>query len=101
MKLTILRGTKEIGGSCVELSTANSRILIDFGMPLVNKDRERFVPDILKGKSVEELKKLSILPRIDGLYNGEKKLIDAILISHSHLDHYGFLSYVHPDIPIY
>ena len=101
MKLIIHRGTKEIGGSCVELKTAISRVLIDFGMPLVNKNRERFDPDVLKGKSVEELKKLFILPGIEGLYKDEKKSINAILISHSHLDHYGLLSYVHPDIPIY
>lgn len=101
MKLIIHRGTQEIGGSCVELSTANSRILIDFGMPLVSKGKERFNPDILKSKSVEELKMLSILSRIDGLYKDEKKSVDAILISHSHLDHYGLLSYVHPEIPIY
>ncbi|MBT9144959.1 MBL fold metallo-hydrolase [candidate division NPL-UPA2 bacterium Unc8] len=101
MQLIIHRGTQEIGGSCVELSAANSRILIDFGMPLVNKNKERFDPDILKGKSVEELKELSILPKIKGLYKNENKSIDAILISHSHMDHYGLLSYVHADIPIY
>jgi len=101
MKLTIHRGTQEIGGSCVELSTAASRILIDFGMPLVKKNKERFETDILEGKSIEELKNLSILPQIDGLYKDENKSIDAILISHSHLDHYGLLSYVHADIPIY
>ena len=101
MKLIIHRGTQEIGGSCVELSTANSRILIDFGMPLVSKGKERFDPDILEGKSVEELKELAILPKIGGLYKDEKKSIDVILISHSHLDHYGLLSYVHPEIPIY
>ena len=101
MKLIIHRGTQEIGGSCVELITTNSRILIDFGMPLVKKNKERFDPDILEGKSVEELKKLSILPSIDGLYKDEIKSIDAILISHSHLDHYGLLSYVHPEIPVY
>jgi ribonuclease J len=101
MKLTIHRGTQEIGGSCVELNTTASRILIDFGMPLVKKNKERFEPDILEGKSVAELKALSILPQVDGLYKDENKSIDAILISHSHLDHYGLLSYAHPDIPIY
>ncbi len=90
MKLIIHRGTQEIGGSCVELSAANTRILIDFGMPLVDKKREKFDSAILKGKSVEELKSLSILPEIKGLYKDEEKSIDAILISHSHLDHYGF-----------
>ncbi len=101
MYLIIHRGTQEIGGSCVELITANSRILIDFGMPLVNKNKEKFDPDILKGKSARELKELSVLPKIDGLYKDEKKSIDGILISHSHQDHYGLLNYVHTDIPIY
>lgn len=101
MKLIIHRGTQEIGGSCVELKTANSTILIDFGIPLVSKNRERFDPGVLKGKSVEDLRKITILPALEGLYKDEKKSIDGILISHSHLDHYGLLGYVHPDIPIY
>ncbi|MCD5390568.1 MBL fold metallo-hydrolase [candidate division NPL-UPA2 bacterium] len=101
MNLTIHRGTKEIGGSCVELRTDSSRILLDFGIPLVSEQKEPFDIKILQGKSVEKLKKLRILPRIKGLYRGEEKEVDAVLISHSHLDHYGFLRYVQPDIPIY
>ena len=101
MKLIIHRGTQEIGGSCIELAAGKSRILIDFGMPLVNKKKEPFDSKALEGKSLDELKKLKLLPEISGLYKDEEKEIDAILISHSHLDHYGFLRYVHPDIPIY
>jgi len=101
MNLTIHRGTQEIGGSCVELSTEKSRILIDFGMPLVNDKKEPFDSRVLEGKSLDELRKLNLLPKIAGLYSDEEKAIDAILISHSHLDHYGLLRYVHPDIPIY
>ncbi len=101
MKLTIHRGTEEIGGSCVELSANNSKILIDFGMPLVNDKKESFDSKSLTNKSLDDLKKLKILPDIKGLYRGEEKAIDGILISHSHMDHYGFLSYVNPDIPIY
>lgn len=101
MKLTIHRGAKEIGGSCVELKTDATRILIDFGMPLVDEKGERFNTDALKDKSVSELKDLKILPNIVGLYKGEERCVDAIFISHSHLDHYGLLSYVHPDIPVY
>lgn len=100
MKITIHRGTKEIGGSCVELQSDNTRILIDFGIPLVDKDGERFNSRILEGKSVEELVEKDILPDIPELYStGEG--IDGILISHSHLDHYGFIQYVAPNIPIY
>ncbi|MFC1793847.1 hypothetical protein ACFL3Q_09705 [Planctomycetota bacterium] len=36
MKLTIHRGANEIGGSCVEVTAGNTRILLDFGMPLGN-----------------------------------------------------------------
>jgi ribonuclease J len=39
MKLTIHRGSKQIGGSCVELQASSGcRILFDAGMPLTQKD---------------------------------------------------------------
>ena len=101
MQLIIHRGTHEIGGSCVELKTDKARILIDFGMPLVGEKKKPFDSKVLIGKTVDDLKKLKILPDIEGLYNTEDKALDAILISHSHMDHYGLLNYVHPDIPIY
>jgi len=40
MKLTIHRGSKEIGGTCIELQLATSRILIGFGLPLVDENKE-------------------------------------------------------------
>ena len=101
MKLTIHRGTREIGGSCVELKTNKTRLLIDFGIPLVTSQNERFDSKVLFGKSIEELKALKVLPDIKGLYRNETKEIDAILISHSHPDHYGLLNYAHPDISVY
>lgn len=100
MKLIIHSGANKIGGSCVELRTAKSRILIDFGMPLVTDKKVPFDPAVLKGKSVDELRKLKILPDIEGLYNGIGKTVDAILISHSHMDHYGLLNYIRPGIPV-
>jgi len=101
MQLIIHRGTREIGGSCVELKTANNRILIDFGIPLVFRDHQPFDANQLKDKSIQELTAQGILPDIKGLYKNEQEGIDGILISHSHLDHYGFLQYVNPEIPIY
>lgn len=101
MKLFIHRGTAEIGGTCVEVFTEKSRIVIDFGLPLVNAKKEPFDSKILIGKSPEELRGLKILPSVSGLYKDEERSVDAILISHSHIDHYGLLRYVHPCIPIY
>ena len=102
MNLTIHRGTHEIGGSCVELESGKTRILLDFGIPLVEGKKDvRFDERVLEGKTVSQLKELGILPRVKGLYKDEEKAIDGIFISHSHLDHYGFLRYVHPEIPVY
>lgn len=101
MKIIIHRGAHEIGGSCLELKSENSRILVDFGIPLVNEKKEPFDSKILALKSTEQLKERKILPDIKGLYRNEEKAVDAVLISHSHLDHYGFLKFVHPEIPIY
>jgi ribonuclease J len=41
------------------------------------------------------------LPSINGLYKNDNPQLDAILLSHPHQDHYGLLSYVHPEIPIF
>jgi len=101
MKLTIHRGSKEIGGSCVELQSGASRILIDFGLPLVDANKERFDSKKVKGKSKEELIESSVLPNIEGLYEGEQPTVNAILLSHPHQDHYGLLSFVNPKIPVY
>jgi len=101
VKIIIHRGTHEIGGSCVEIKSENSKILIDFGIPLVNENKEPFDSKILSTKSIGQLKQLKILPDISGLYRNEGKAVDAVLISHSHLDHYGFLKFVNPEIPIY
>lgn len=101
MKLTIHRGSKEIGGSCVELQSGASRILIDFGLPLVDENRDQFDSSQIKGKSKEELIEIGVLPDIEGLYENEQPTINAVLLSHPHQDHYGLLSFINPKIPIY
>lgn len=101
MNLIIHRGTHEIGGSCVELESGKTRIIIDLGIPLVDDKKEKFDTKILEGKTVNQLKELGMLPPVKGLYKAEDRSIDAIFISHCHLDHYGLLKYVHPEIPVY
>lgn len=101
MKIIIHRGTHEIGGTCVEISTENSRIILDFGMPLSDGHGGEFNERALEGESVEILLKKKVLYPIKGLYINDTPSVDAILISHSHKDHYGFLKYAHPDIPVY
>jgi len=99
MLLTIYRGTHEIGGTCIELATAATRIVLDAGMPLVTPTREPFDARTLRGKTAAELLANGILPSAPGLFEGEPTP-HALLFSHVHLDHTGLLPYVQPAVPV-
>ena len=101
MKFKIHRGTKEIGGSCVEVWTANTRILLDFGTPLVNKDRTEFDFNKFKNLTNHELIEAGVLPQIQGLYDLKDKMIDGVLISHPHQDHFGLSDNIHKSVQYY
>lgn len=98
MKFKIHRGTKEIGGSCVEVWTENTRILLDFGMPLVEKDGTAFDFGKYKACSATELIEHGVLPDIAGLYASQSNLIDGVIISHPHQDHYGLSNFINKDV---
>ncbi|MBF0430755.1 MAG: MBL fold metallo-hydrolase [Fibrobacteria bacterium] len=101
MNIKIHRGTDEIGGSCIELQSGNSRLLLDLGMPLVDDNRLPFDKRTMNGKTIPELIKEKLLPDVPGLYDKSQKGPEAILISHPHQDHYGLLQYAREDIPVY
>jgi len=77
--------------------------LIDIGLPLVDEEGQSFkLGDYFK-LSKAELVERKIAKDISGLYkeDNDNKPPDAILISHSHPDHYGLLTFVKPLIPLY
>jgi len=101
MILTIHRGSKQIGGSCVELrSVCGDRILLDVGMPLTQPDGSDW-PRGTMTRQGEELRREGVLPDIDGLYAGSTPEVSALVLSHAHLDHHGLAHHVHPDVPVY
>lgn len=87
MKLIIHRGTHEIGGSCIEIATDSSRIIIDAGLPL---EPPTGLPIDLKPR----------YPRVPGLF-GAGPSIDALLLSHAHGDHSGLIADSRPEIPVW
>lgn len=80
MRVRIHRGTKEIGGSCIELEAQSGRILLDLGLPLDGDPEDT-----------------SLHPKVDGLQGGENLL--ALVLSHGHLDHWGLAHLAGPALP--
>lgn len=74
MKVLIHRGSNEIGGTCIELSTERSTILLDLGLPLSKESKE---------------------------FNATALRPDAVLISHPHQDHFGLIDALDPCVPVY
>lgn len=74
MQLIIHRGSGEIGGTCIQLASKNSSILLDLGSPL-NKKSKEIDPNSLHA--------------------------DAVLISHPHQDHYGLIETMDSNTPVY
>lgn len=97
MRITVHRGTQQIGGTCIEVSAASDRVLLDLGLPLpTGKDD----PPV-RGKSVAELLTSGVLPRISGVYRDDHPNVRAVVMTHAHMDHFGLAPYVHPSIPVY
>jgi ribonuclease J len=83
MRVCIHRGSNQIGGSCVEVEQEGQRLLIDLGLPLEAERND-----------------ISHLPHSLGGVEGSDPSLLGILISHPHLDHFGLLAHVSPNISI-
>ncbi|WP_186007598.1 MBL fold metallo-hydrolase [Dehalogenimonas alkenigignens] len=70
-------------------------------MPLVNRDQSPFEWDNYRDSALSDLISKRVLPAVSGLYDDTGPVPDGILISHAHLDHYGFLRLVNPRIPLF
>ena len=96
--VTVHRGSNEIGGNCVEIATAKSRLILDVGMPLSemmdDSASRRRKPDR------DDLVRRGVIKHVPGLFSVGPK-IDGILLSHAHSDHFGLIEFTHSEIPVY
>jgi len=112
-QITFYGGIHEIGGNKFLLEDKGTKVFLDFGMQMgkVNQYFKEFVnPRICNGMG--DLFEFELLPKLNGLYRKdyakhmgfdgtEENEIDAVILSHAHVDHAAYIHYLRPDIPIY
>ena len=85
LRVVGLGGFREVGRSCLLVQTQSSKVLIDVGVNTATSDPSKAYPYLnTLGFSLSE--------------------IDAVVISHGHMDHMGFLPYLYAygyDGPVY
>ncbi len=100
--VTFYGGVNEIGGNKILLEDSDAKVLLDFGMSFALRSQYYSVP-FLSPRSERELLDLGILPDLQGIYKFDSAgpKIDAVFLSHSHMDHAAYLSFLKRKIPVY
>lgn len=74
MQVTIHKGSHEIGGTCIQVSSGDTTILLDVGLPLSPNSQPVDISCLA---------------------------VDAVLVSHPHQDHFGLMASLRPSTPVY
>ena len=100
--LTFYGGVNEIGGNKILLRDRDTRVFFDFGMSFTAK-KQFYSPPFLSPKNEISLQELGILPKIQGIYRFDETPpeTNAVFLSHGHLDHSAYLSFIKREIPVY
>ena len=111
--LLALDGNDTVGGTKYLLHFDDRRVLLDFGTNYAKHSRyyeEFLMPRTTAG--LFDLITMGILPDARGLYRDDVQLpdldlrgpevgtVDAVLVTHAHLDHAGAVGLLRPEIPL-
>jgi len=75
IRLTFLGGARQVGRSCLLLQTPNTKVLLDCGIDVAAQNSDKFPVFNIPEFDISQL--------------------DAVIISHAHLDHVGLLPYLY------
>jgi ribonuclease J len=110
--LTFYGGVNEIGGNKILLEDKKVRIFFDFGQSFTMGSD--YFTSWLQPRPISGLRdyfEFDLLPKIKGIYSESqltftdlpyvKPKIDAVFLSHAHIDHIGHIMFLDEKIPIY
>ncbi|MDK2854413.1 MAG: ribonuclease [Thermococcaceae archaeon] len=114
MRITIYDGATTIGGSKIHIQENGNGLFLDFGMNFAKYSHyyQEFISE-RPSRGIHDLWRLNLIPRLN-IYRkdlipldiaGEvakhpKIPVNAVLISHAHLDHVGNIALLDENIPI-
>ncbi|MHA1200506.1 MAG: MBL fold metallo-hydrolase [Candidatus Heimdallarchaeaceae archaeon] len=110
--VTLHGAVGEIGGNKILIEDGSTKLFFDFGLSF-GKFGEYFSPYLQprRWSFVKDYMNLGLLPDLTGLYrqdyesrfreSSKDAKYDGVVLSHPHLDHAGFVSYLRPEIPIH
>jgi len=116
VSLSFYGGVEEIGGNKILLTDGKTRLFFDFGTSFDR--RYHYFEEYLKprpGVGMLDMLEMELVPPLRGIYREDiapKEVlsrfetigdfhIDGLLLSHAHIDHSGYISFLREDIPIY
>ncbi|AFL95278.1 hypothetical protein CL1_1075 [Thermococcus cleftensis] len=114
MRITVYDGTRTIGGSKIHVSGGESGLFLDFGMNFAKYSLyyEEFISE-RPSRGIHDLWRLGLIPKLN-VYRADlippdlsgevtrypKVPVNAVLISHAHLDHVGNVALLDGNVPL-
>lgn len=117
VRITVYGGAQQVGGNQVLVEDPPARWFFDFGIPF--HQWSKFYEEYLhprKTYGLLDFLTVGLAPPLRGIYRDDLEQhplvhsafpdrptveVEGVLLTHAHLDHSGYISLLHPDIPIY